>query len=486
MASTLYTTDFRRAFEADTTSLLRRRFLWFAGTMAALVLVTGGIAAAVRISGGTLGDGLSLAQGADRRLVAGVIGRALLLGVYAVSMWLVWSRRVVAGKLLGLTYRAVVAHGLVELAMLYAVERGEASLLGTLWQIGVVHLFAASFLPWTPGQALRPVGVLLGVNALGLIAIADRSLGGTALTIALSPLIGVPGVAVCWVRQSRRVRDVKLRFLQRRYGEVRRELVDARKIHESLFPPMIADGPVRFSYVYEPMHLIGGDYLHAWAPPGDRDGWAPLSVVLMDVTGHGIPAALTVNRLHGELSRLFAENGDAGPGHVLASLNRYVHLTLATHSVYVTALCVRVDPKGDRLEYASGGHPPAFIRGVDGTLQELESTSFVLGAVGCEAFDGDAREVPFSPGDALVAYTDGATEARNRMLGVDGVRRTIITQPAREAQRWPERILELVDTHRLGPPADDTLIVAISRPLISEVWADLSDSRARRVAAQAG
>ena len=203
------------------------------------------------------------------------------------------------------------------------------------------------------------------------------------VAIAFSPLIALPGTAICWFRDSRRLEKYKLRFLQQRYGEVRRELTDARKIHESLFPAEVEHGAVRMTYRYEPMRQIGGDFLFVCPAPmqGAGDGGDGLNVVLIDVTGHGIPAALTVNRLHGELERIFAEDPLIPPGEVLALLNRYVHLTLAPHSIYGTAVCVRIDPGSGKLEFASGGHPPAFLRGVDGTLERLDSTSFVLGAL---------------------------------------------------------------------------------------------------------
>ena len=89
------------------------------------------------------------------------------------------------------------------------------------------------------------------------------------------------------------------------------------------------DGPVRLNYVYEPMRQIGGDLLFVHPPPDAmRDGSGTFSAVILDVTGHGIAAALTVNRLVGELERLFSENAAASPGDVLRGLNRYVTVTL--------------------------------------------------------------------------------------------------------------------------------------------------------------
>jgi serine phosphatase RsbU (regulator of sigma subunit) len=73
-----------------------------------------------------------------------------------------------------------------------------------------------------------------------------------------------------------------------------------------------------------------------------------------------------------------------------------------------------------------------------------------------------------TPGDCLIAYTDGAIEARDvrgRMLGVQGLCRLIASRPSEVHSGWSEGLLKAVEAHRYGPPADDTLMIEISRPL---------------------
>jgi serine phosphatase RsbU (regulator of sigma subunit) len=258
---------------------------------------------------------------------------------------------------------------------------------------------------------------------------------------------------------------------------MRRELVDARRIHESLFPKPIHDGPLRFSYRYEPMRQIGGDYLYArFSPPTLEcpEGPGAFNLLLIDVTGHGIAAALTVNRLYGEVERVFGEDPYASPADVLAALNRYVHLTLSRHSIYATALCIRVNCERDLVEFASGGHPPAFLCAADGTMHELASTSFVLGAVGPGDFDAGMQQLRFVCGDALLAYTDGAIEARNpdgRMLGVLGLQKAIAVCGAARME-LAAHVLKIVEGHRVGPPEDDTLVVEICRSVHGDPGGD--------------
>jgi len=360
---------------------------------------------------------------------------------------------------------------------MFAGMKGAAGLLG-------LHFFACLFLPWTPGESLKPLLPLLVLNAvivLAFMAYATFTGAGSirlgllgVLAIAVSGLVALPGAGICWWRNSRFRNRLSGRMIRGRYMELRQELTNARTIHESLFPRPCLTGPVRFNYVYEPMRQIGGDYLYSKFHTGEQ-GQKLLSVALIDVTGHGIPAALTVNRLHGELERVFAENPDVNPGEVLRLLNSYVHLTLATHSVYVTAVCFRVDPFKGTLDYASGGHPPAFIRTVDGRIEQLDSTTFVLGACAGGDFKHGEKSHTFHAGDTLIAYTDGALEARNlngRFLGIAGLLKIMATTKPNAAAGWPGAILKAVEQHRHGPTEDDTLVIEITRPLDSSGGTD--------------
>ncbi|MCC6676329.1 MAG: serine/threonine-protein phosphatase [Phycisphaerales bacterium] len=487
--SATYTADFRHEFEAETVNLLRGRFLLFNGLLGALwaimflVQVVGvirGLAGGGKAGGVDVTSAAAAAAAATQvgwRAIGAVVFTGVAVAVYGVSFGTVRRGRLSNKDTLKITYLLVIVDGALRIVM-HAM--GVPGGLGGLWGVLIAHVLASICLPWSPKQAVYPILTLIGLDAVlfvGTLLISGQGQWGDALLhFAFSPFIALPGTLICAVRHSRRLQVNKLRFLQRRYGEVRRELVDARRIHEALFPRPCIDGPLRFSYRYEPMRQIGGDYLYACFtgpiavhPPAQGPRAAGrLNVVIMDVTGHGIPAALTVNRLHGELERVFAENPDIGPGEVLKLLNRYVHLTLASHSVYVTALCVRVDATHSVLEYASGGHPPAFLRAVDGTIQDLPSTAIVLGACADTDFHPEPRRLGFGPGDVLVAYTDGAIEARDRngrMLSIQGFQRWMASTKPDPEIGWCATLLQQVEQYRHGPPADDTLIVEIARPV---------------------
>lgn len=500
MSSTI-TAEFREEFELERERFLRKRFFWYAVVViviGVLGLVANGLPlfdVGVQVRGATPEQRARALQLVRLNSASSVATG--LLGVAAYVLALVHTRRhllprdkmlrLVAGLIL---FNGVLALGLsaviTEVGTRLTADAGDgesmpgnvAGFIG-LWSIFVTHFFACLFLPWTPRESIKPVVPLLALNAILTIVYASGVLF-PVLTIAFSPLVAAPGAAIVWWRHSRLHQRVHYGALRRRYGEMRQELTDARRIHEALFPAPVEEGPLRMIYRYQPMRQIGGDYLFSRFSPSPHGPQPRLSVAIVDVTGHGIPAALTVNRLHGELERLFAENPDSSPGMILESLNRYVHLTLANHSVYVTAVCFRIDPNASfpravdayargTLEWASGGHPPAFLRSIDGTIEQLDSTTFVLGACHGDDFRHEQQIRPFGPGDAVIAYTDGATEARDRagrMLRVEGMQRIVAGAHASPDDGClADVVLSAVEEHRFGPPADDTLIVEILRPI---------------------
>lgn len=529
------TTEFRHEYEQERSRWLRRRFLWYTGVIIALTVLGLLVSTVLALSfaNNTVQHWLNFVLSAisgilymiaflaawktvmkrERllRLVYLLIVASGALGILGTPIILEFTRDEIRTQMLGRAelVAAVPDHeALIETltdseideqpqaldASESAVEATqqepqppvvtERQVSETVAQIVVLgngfggifmwHFIACLFLPWTPRESFKPILPLLLLNAIvTLFYIRLVPILGTA-TIVASPLVAVPGMAVCWWRTSRFRRAFSYRMLYGRYGEIRQELATARSIHDALFPKPIDAGPVRFTYLYEPMRQIGGDFLYARLVSLDTNEAPILNVVLLDVTGHGISAALTVNRLAGEIDREFGKRPETSPGELLKGLNDYLHHSLARHSVYASALCVQVDPRRDILRWASAGHPPAFVRTVDGRVDRLNSTAFLLGVCRVEDFVPGEESMRFGPGDALLAYTDGATEAANsegRMLRIDGLQRIVVHAADEVAGRhtspgeWSRRIIEEVDRYRGGPTQDDLLVAQIWRPI---------------------
>jgi hypothetical protein len=278
-------------------------------------------------------------------------------------------------------------------------------------------------------------------------------------TLAL-PVILAPGSLIAYWRLTRHRR----RYRSRRAGEgflaLRRELRQARLIHESLFPHQDSKSRIPFTFKFVPASEIGGDFCDTVvSSDGSR------SVIIVDVFGHGLAAALAVNRLSGELERLGAEIEGAPPGEVLKALDRYVRAALAKHSVFATAIAARVNPADGTLQWANAGHPDGLLRHADGTVEHLTSTAMVLGAGDPFEAHEVQRSSPFAHGDALVLFTDGIIEAcdpRGDQFGLARVRAALTRAEAPPS--WPEYIVRMAREHARGVPGDDMLVVEVRAP----------------------
>ncbi|MFK7959370.1 MAG: PP2C family protein-serine/threonine phosphatase [Phycisphaerales bacterium] len=331
-----------------------------------------------------------------------------------------------------------------------------------LLEIVLLHAAAGLFVPWNNVRdAVIPAVPLLvawiiafmlpgGTESLGLI---DR------LVVAmLSSLALVPGALLTNWRLVARADRRRTEELDRRISFVDDELSRARIVHDAMFPDAF-EGAVRFEYHYEPIHEIGGDYVHVHCCPNT----GRVTMTLLDVAGHGLAAALTVNRLFGELERILAEDDDASPQIIMELLNRYIYLTMSRHSLFATGTCMSLDPERGELRWVGAGHPPSMLRRPNGEVSELETTSMLLGALPPDAFESIECRQSIDPGDVIIAYTDGAFEARDsggRQFGIESLRTLAAFDPP--PRSWSRFIAGAVQAHHAGVAEDDVLIATMT------------------------
>jgi serine phosphatase RsbU (regulator of sigma subunit) len=338
---------------------------------------------------------------------------------------------------------------------------GGDTVLGVL--IGLT--LGALLLPWTPKQVLS-ISVLWIVGSVTSLLFTKHA-EDFSIPVAVFAYVAVtiPGTMISFFRLTRFQDQFDLHFLQTRYEEVREELQAAKNIHERGFPKPKSSGDIRFTYTYRPMSQIGGDSIFASIEqPGDPQ--SPLTLVLYDVTGHGLSAALTANRLQGELMRIMGEDPVIDPGELLTKLDRYVCLTLADSAVLVTAVAINADPRRGTIRVANAGHPAALLRSARGSIQRFESTASVLGVGMGSGLSPDIEQHEFDPGDSLIAYTDGVSEAvdhQGNLYTTKGIEKVLEDDWIEQSQRWPEKILTDVENRRAGSASDDILIVELYR-----------------------
>jgi sigma-B regulation protein RsbU (phosphoserine phosphatase) len=184
-----------------------------------------------------------------------------------------------------------------------------------------------------------------------------------------------------------------------------REIEIARDVQLKLFPQRIPeiDG-IDCAGACRPAQGVGGDYYDFLALPGGK-----LGVALGDVAGKGIPAALLMASLQASLrgQRL---SGPADLAHMMTNMNRLI-FDSSPDNRYATFFYGELDPATRRLDYVNAGHnAPMIFRG-SGALERLPATGPVIGLVDGGRYE--QRSTALGPGDMLVVYSDGISEAMN-------------------------------------------------------------------------
>lgn len=233
---------------------------------------------------------------------------------------------------------------------------------------------------------------------------------------------------------------------------VESELATARRIQMSILPrvlPRLAGLEVAASY--RPMAAVAGDFYDFLRLDEHR-----VTVLVADVSGHGVPAALIASMLKVAFAQQAPQAAD--PAAILTGLNGVLHGVL--EGQFVTAACAHIDLTARMIVYAGAGHPPAILsprRG--GDLLELAENGLFLGPFRNASY-ANVR-APFEAGDRLVLYTDGIVEATfsdGEPFGPERLRE--FTAALRNSD--PEAFVEgLINKVSIGPQEDDLTVVVL-------------------------
>jgi serine phosphatase RsbU (regulator of sigma subunit) len=208
------------------------------------------------------------------------------------------------------------------------------------------------------------------------------------------------------------------------------DLAIAKEVQSRLFPqrqPPLAT--LTYGGICYPARAAGGDYYDFLDLGNGR-----LGVVLGDIAGKGMAAALLMANLQANLRSQCATASEQ-PHRFLQSVNQLFYENTAA-SDYATLYFAEYDDQSRVLRYANCGHLPALLLRHDGGLEKLESTSTVMGMF--EHWDCMVEERQLNPGDTLLLYTDGVTEAFD----------------FEEEEFGEERLVETLWQHRDLPPKE--------------------------------
>jgi len=207
--------------------------------------------------------------------------------------------------------------------------------------------------------------------------------------------------------------------------------------------------------VYEPgTGMMAGDFYDVYPSGKDR-----LACVIGDVAGHGIEPSITAFQVKYLLRNFLRQYRDPAQG--LEELN--VVLSTSGRPEDMVSVCVVVfDTAAGTVRFASAGHPAAWLWH-DGELRALRATGPLL------TLDAEAsyfsKEMPLEPGDLLLMYTDGLSEARagGQLFGEDRIANIIRRDPGNDATTLCKVLLEAARDFASEPLSDDVAILAVRR-----------------------
>jgi sigma-B regulation protein RsbU (phosphoserine phosphatase) len=256
--------------------------------------------------------------------------------------------------------------------------------------------------------------------------------------------------------------------LREAHEQIREEIQRIAAIQRSLLPDRMPEIPgVVLAASYETFDTAGGD-LYGFRPTlAEGEGGAappesPWGILIADASGHGPSAAVVSAMLHAIVHTYPGAVGS--PAHLLRHANRHLAAKRIEQS-FVTAFAAIFDPLSRKLSYSRAGHEPPLVKcaGSGGATFRLDSAGDVpLGVLDEVVYE--SAEVQLEPGQTLVLYTDGITEARDpqgRFFGTEGIERALV-----ECTGDPQCVIGSITAalrgHEAGRrPADDQTIVAM-------------------------
>jgi sigma-B regulation protein RsbU (phosphoserine phosphatase) len=247
---------------------------------------------------------------------------------------------------------------------------------------------------------------------------------------------------------------------------LKRDLEIAREIQKWLVPqtPPALPG-VDIAFATRPANTVAGDYYDAFLCPAAGAATAErLLLVVADVAGKGMPAALLMATFQSSLRTLVQE---ALPlAELVSRLNRYT----CEHSLdglrFTTAFIAEMDTASGALDYVNAGHNPPALRRAAGGLEWLETGGVPLGILRDTSYE--SGQVTLAAGDELVVYTDGVVEAQDwqgHEYGQDRLAALLGGLRTAGAGETLERLMAAVDAH-IGDAGrtDDTTCLVVRRP----------------------
>jgi sigma-B regulation protein RsbU (phosphoserine phosphatase) len=244
------------------------------------------------------------------------------------------------------------------------------------------------------------------------------------------------------------------RAARRRDQRQQRELEDARLIQRGLLPTTVPQiEGVQLAVAWQPARDVGGDCFDTLTF-GNL-----LGVSIADIAGKGLPAALLMSNLQAAVRAFALES--VLPSSICGSVNRLLCRNMAAGR-FATFCYARIDAPGRRVLYSNAGHNPPLLVRPNATVDPLSIGGMVLGVFPDIAYE--QAELPLEPGDRLVFYTDGITEARNGdgdEYGDERLADAAVAVRGQTAEAMKDLLLADVNAFTGGVFEDDATLIVV-------------------------
>lgn len=244
-----------------------------------------------------------------------------------------------------------------------------------------------------------------------------------------------------------------------------REIDIAREIQAGFLPAELPQPEGwRLAACFEPARQVGGDFYDAFPLEDGR-----IAVVVADVCDKGVGAALFM-ALFRSLLRALAEH-TLGPGEapdarlreLVGAVNDYIARTHGDANMFATMFVGLFDPASGALAYVNGGHESPALAGAAGVRGRLAPTGPAVGMM--PGMEYAVAHADIAPGETLLLFTDGATDARDPAGTLFGEARLLsLLAPGADAAATVAGVRDAVHAHAAGtPPFDDLTLLAVAR-----------------------